>query len=215
MKLGENSVVNHGLIALGGGEANLISTLAIEQGIESDYSLTSIQQGWDFSRFEPKIFQSKGQAKTKLKSLQISNKSEQLMTDSMVYFNGPNGNLDQLNKTVANGHSHSIFNGAIRVPKIAQKTEAAQLSRNLILSKRAKIDAKPELEIVADDVRCTHGATVSQLQEDELFYLRSRGIGSNQANSLLLEGYFEEILKYLPLYSNRWSFLKNLLSQAI
>jgi Fe-S cluster assembly protein SufD len=75
----------------------------------------------------------------------------------------------------------------------------------LLLSGRARVDAKPELEIVADDVRCTHGATVSQLQEDQLFYLRSRGITQSSAAALLLRGYCKEVLDRLPLdASQRW-----------
>ncbi len=209
--VGEEANVHHGIIALGGGNAHLLTNLAVEQKEQSNYSLIALQKGWLFSRFEPHIIQLRGNAKTNLKGLQISTGDDELSTHSYVRFDGPNGELDQLNKAAANDNSHSIFNGAIQVPKVAQKTQAAQLSRNLILSKRAKIDTKPELEIIADDVRCTHGATISQLQEEELFYLRSRGINSKQAYSLLLEGYYKEIISMLPLYSERWSFLNNLL----
>ena len=211
--LDENSTVEHGYVALGGGDGNLLAKIAVEQKKLSKYSLTSLQHGWSFSRLEPKINQLEGQANSLMKCLQISKGYEQVSTHSYVCFDGPEGELDQLNKSSANDNSHSIFNGAIEVPRIAQKTQAAQLSRNLILSKRAQIDTKPELEIIADDVRCTHGATVSQLQEDELFYLRSRGIGSKQANSLLLEGYYHEILSNLPHYNERLSFLNNFLSK--
>tara|TARA_Y100001968_G_scaffold333945_1_gene401604 strand:+ start:16912 stop:18150 length:1239 start_codon:yes stop_codon:yes gene_type:complete len=213
MLIGEGATVEHGLIALGGGNGSLISNFAIEQKQRSDYSLTSMHEGWLFSRFEPHILQVKGKAKTTLNGLQISTDKQELSTYSSVRFQGPEGELSQLNKSSANKNSHALFNGAIQVPKIAQRTQAAQLSRNLILSKRARINTKPELEIVADDVRCTHGATVSQLQEEELFYLRSRGIRSDQAASLLLEGYYQEILRKLPLYSFRWTFLNNLLSR--
>ena len=214
MMIEENSKVEHGFIALGGGNGNLIANLSIEQKKKSNYSLISMHEGWFFSRFEPNIIQLEGKAKTALKGLQIADEDHNLSTHSKVRFDGPEGELDQLNKASANKNSHSIFNGAIQVPKIAQKTQASQLSRNLILSKRSQIDTKPELEIIADDVRCTHGATVSQLQEEELFYLRSRGIGSKQAYSLLLEGYYQEILNELPLYSLRWNFLNSLLSKS-
>ena len=214
MIIGEGANVEHGLIALGGGNGNLIANFAIEQEEKSNYSLISMHEGWHFSRFEPHIIQMKGRARTTLKGLQVSNKEEELSTHSTVRFEGPEGQLDQLNKSTANNSSHTLFNGAIQVPRIAQKTQASQLSRNLILSKRAQINTKPELEIIADDVRCTHGATVSQLQEEELFYLRSRGIGSKEAYSLLLEGYYQEILSEIPLYSIRWGFLNNILSRT-
>ncbi|WP_320663489.1 Fe-S cluster assembly protein SufD [Prochlorococcus sp. MIT 1223] len=209
----KNSHINHGLIALGGGDASLLSNLAITQEVSSEYSFTFLQEGWRFSRLEPSFLQNSGGAKTTLKGLQISSKSQEICTHTWVRFNGPEGELDQLNKASAKDNSHTSFNGVVQVPRAAQKTKASQLSRNLMLSKRAKIDTKPELEIIADDVRCTHGATVSQLQEDELFYLMSRGIGSKQANKLLLEGYYKEILTGLPLYEDRWSFLNNLITE--
>jgi Fe-S cluster assembly scaffold protein SufB len=97
-----------------------------------------------------------------------------------------------------------VFNGAVRVPRAAQRTDAAQLSRSLLLSDRARVDTKPELEIVADDVRCAHGATVSRLQQDELFYLQSRGIAADQAARLLLRGFCEEVLRDLPPAAAVW-----------
>jgi len=92
----------------------------------------------------------------------------------------------------------------VRVPRAAQRTNAAQLSRSLLLSDRARIDTKPELEIVADDVKCAHGATVSSLQTDELFYLQSRGIGSDQAALLLQRAFCEEVLRELPAAARSW-----------
>ena len=105
---------------------------------------------------------------------------------------------------MAADRSHSIFNGAIQVPRAAQRTDASQLSRNLLLSSRARVDAKPELEIVADDVRCAHGATVSQLQQDQLFYLRSRGVAADEAAALLLKGYCCEVVDRLPSAGLSW-----------
>ena len=176
IKLESKVELTHGLISLGEEkESSSICTLAVEQSEKSKYSLHSIHHGWDYARFEPRIIQSEGEASTIIKGLQVTKSKEQIATHSLIRFEGPNGKLDQLQKAVASEYSHCIFNGSIEVPQKAQKTEAAQLSRNLLLSKRARIDTKPELEIVADDVRCTHGATVSQLQDEELFYLLSRG----------------------------------------
>ena len=106
-----------------------------------------------------------------------------------------------------------MFNGAVQVPRLAQRTDAAQLSRNLLLSDRARIDTKPELEIVADDVRCAHGATVSRLEQDELFYLQSRGIAADQAARLLLRGFCEEVLQELPAAAAAWQPLDSLLGE--
>jgi len=212
IKVESNSELTHGLISMGEEkESSSICTLAVEQSEKSTYSLNSIHYGWDYARFEPRIMQSEGEASTIIKGLQVTKSKEQIATHSLIRFEGPNGKLDQLQKAVASEYSHSIFNGSIAVPQKAQKTEAAQLSRNLLLSKRAKIDTKPELEIVADDVRCTHGATVSQLQDEELFYLRSRGIDNEHANSLLLKGYYDEVISHFPKSASKWDFLKKLM----
>jgi len=212
IKLESNVEISHDVISMGDKkESSSICTLAVEQAEQSKYTLHSLYQGWAYARFEPRIIQSKGEASTIIKSLQVTKSKEQIATHSLIRFEGPNGKLDQLQKAVASEYSHCIFNGSIEVPQKAQKTEAAQLSRNLLLSKRARIDTKPELEIVADDVRCTHGATVSQLQEEELFYLLSRGIDNEHANSLLLKGYYDEIISNLPKSAYKWNFFEKLI----
>jgi len=212
IKIESNVVLTHGLISMGEEkESSSICTLAVEQSEKSQYSLHSIHHGWDYARFEPRVIQSKGEASTILKGLQVTKSKEQIATHTLIRFEGPNGKLDQLQKAVASDSSHCIFNGSIEVTKKAQKTEAAQLSRNLLLSKRARIDTKPELEIIADDVRCTHGATVSQLQDEELFYLLSRGIDNEHANSLLLKGYYDEVISYFSKSAEKWNFIKKLI----
>ena len=128
-------------------------------------------------------------------------------------FNGPNGFLDQINKSLAKDKSHAIFEGSIIVPKIAQKTDASQLSRNLLLSKYALIDTKPQLEIIADDVKCKHGATISQLNKEELFYMRSRGLTLSEASKLQLSSYFQEIIQFIPISKSRWNLLDKLLKE--
>jgi len=210
--LEENSNLNHGFIASSNkDESSLLSCLKVYQEIDSNYNLTSIQNGWSISRFKPEIVQLEGQAHTQIKGLQVAINDYQISTQSIIKFNGPNGTLEQVQKTIAANKSHSIFNGAIIVPKVAQKTNASQLSRNLIISDKAKIDTKPELKIIADDVRCAHGATVSQLQDDELFYLQSRGLDVEDAINLLLRGYCQEILNNLPVEFNKWEILNHII----
>ena len=212
IKVESNAELTHNLISMSEEkESSSICTLAVKQSEKSKYSLHSIHHGWDYARFEPRIIQSDGEASTIIKGLQVTKSKEQIATHSLIRFEGPNGKLDQLQKAVASEYSHCIFNGSIEVPQKAQKTEAAQLSRNLLLSKRAKIDTKPELEIVADDVRCTHGATVSQLQDEELFYLLSRGIDNEHANSLLLQGYYDEVIANFPKSAGKWNFIEKLI----
>jgi len=209
--IGEDSVVNHGIISFGTNKSNILNTLNVCQHKNSEYNLGSLQFEFDFGRLEISINQIEGNAKTNIKGIQITKNNEQISTYANIAFNGPNGFLDQLNKSLANDKSHSVFEGLIIVPQIAQKTDASQLSRNLLLSNYAKIDTKPQLEIVADDVKCMHGATISQLNEDEVFYMRSRGLTLEEASKLQLRSYYQEIISFLPISKERWDLLALLL----
>ena len=210
--LGRGARLEHGLVALGQPDAALLAHLAFEQEPESDVSLVAVSAGWGVSRLEPRIVQVDGSATTTLRGLQVVAGDQIADTHSHMAFGGPEGQLDQLHKAVADGRGRSVFNGAVRVPRAAQRTNAAQLSRSLLLSDRARIDTKPELEIVADDVRCAHGATVSCLQQDELFYLQSRGIAADQASALLKRAFCEEVLRELPAPARLWCPFERLLS---
>ena len=100
---------------------------------------------------------------------------------------------------VLNGNARGVFNGKVVVHKDAQKTDASQSNANLLLSDNAEVDTKPELEIYADDVKCSHGATIGQLDKDMLFYLRSRSIDESTARSLLTYAFAEEIIREIEI----------------
>jgi len=102
-------------------------------------------------------------------------------------------------KGVLGGASHGVFNGKILVRRDAQKTDAKQTNKNLLLSEEALVDTKPQLEIHADDVKCTHGATIGQLDDDALFYLRSRGIGEEKARSVLVHAFASDVVERIPV----------------
>ncbi len=208
-----NSSVNHGMVAYGENKSNLLNSLNVIQKQNSEYNLGSLHFKFNYARFEIRIKQSLGNAKTNIKGMQITKNDEQIATYTKIEFNGPNGFLDQINKSLADDRSHAIFEGSIIVPKIAQKTDASQLSRNLLLSNHAQIDTKPQLEIIADDVKCKHGATISQLNEEELFYMRSRGLTLGEASKLQLGSFFKEIISFIPVPKARWDLLNKLLKQ--
>ncbi|MEB3156805.1 MAG: SufD family Fe-S cluster assembly protein [Cyanobacteriota bacterium] len=203
--LGRDARLQHGLVARGVDEAALLAVTAVRQAAGSRWSQTSLCSGWGLARQEPVVLQSEGQAETRLRGLHWLEGHQLADTHSRVRFAGPEGSLDQLHKVVAEGESRSVFNGCVQVPRDAQRTHASQLSRGLLLSDRARIDTKPELEIVADDVRCTHGATISRPREEQLFYLRSRGIAAEQASRLLLRGFCEEVSAELPAAARAWN----------
>ncbi len=115
----------------------------------------------------------------------------------------PHGTSRELYKGILGGASRGVFRGRVVVRPDAQKTSAEQSNPNLLLADGAEIDTKPQLEIYADDVKCSHGSTVGQLEEDALFYLRARGIREAEARDLLTRGFAHEILEALPVEALR------------
>ncbi|EDY38590.1 ABC transporter, membrane component [Cyanobium sp. PCC 7001] len=215
VEMGSGSRLTLGTLAPGGdGQASLLTHVAVRQASGSSLSLVTATAGWALLRQEPRIVQADGEASTTLRGLQLVKGDQIADTHSQVRFDGPAGRLDQLHKAVADERGHSIFNGAVQVPRAAQQTNASQLSRNLLLSDRARVDTKPELEIVADDVKCAHGATVTRLQREQLFYLQSRGIAAAQAAALLQRGFCEEVLRDLPAAAHAHQPLQALLGAA-
>jgi FeS assembly protein SufD len=122
------------------------------------------------------------------------------------YHGAPRAKSDLTFKTLLSGHSHSIYQGLISVPRSSQKTDAYQQCRNLLLSPGTHADAIPKLEIIADDVRCTHGASMGSLNKDQLFYLQSRGLSRAQAMRTIATGFAEEIIRKVPVEAvqERW-----------
>jgi FeS assembly protein SufD len=211
--VGAGARLQHGLIAQGNDDGVFAADLAVRQGFGSEVAFSSVVSGWGLSRLEPRLVQEAGGARSRLRSLQRCDRRQVADQHSAVRFEGPEGQLDQLHKAIAAGSGRSVFNGAVAVPRAAQRTDAAQLSRSLLLSDRARIDTKPQLEIVADDVKCAHGATVTRLQQEELFYLRSRGISAATAGELLLRGFCAEVLQELPEAAVLWQPLHHLLGE--
>jgi Fe-S cluster assembly protein SufD len=115
----------------------------------------------------------------------------------------PRARSHELYKGILSGSARGVFNGKILVHKDAQKSDARQTNKNLVLSKDAVINTKPQLEIYADDVKCSHGSTVGQLDSNALFYLQSRGIGSQEAQSLLSYAFASDVTNRIKVASLR------------
>jgi Fe-S cluster assembly protein SufD len=113
----------------------------------------------------------------------------------------PHGTSHELYKGILDGTASAVFNGRIIVRKDAQKTDSKQTNKNLVLSDNSVIHTKPELQIHADDVRCTHGATIGQLDAEAMFYLQSRGIGRQDARSLLTYAFAQDIIDRVKVQS--------------
>lgn len=129
-----------------------------------------------------------------LNGLYCVNGSQVVDNHTLVDHREPNCTSNQLYKGILNGASRAVFNGKIFVQPIAQKTNSYQLNKNLLLGKDAQVNTKPQLEIGADDVKCTHGATIGQLNEDEIFYLQSRSISRKEAINMLSHGFVDNIV---------------------
>ncbi len=134
-------------------------------------------------------------AKIILNGLYMGNGSQHVDNHTLVNHSRPHTQSDENYRGVLDGRAHGVFNGKVIVHKDAQKIEAAQSNANLLLSDHAEIDTKPELEIYADDVKCSHGATVGQLDKNMLFYLRSRGLDEETAKSLLTFAFADEVIR--------------------
>lgn len=201
--LGENAQINHTRLQKESPAAYHIGKTAVSQQRDSRYTLTEINLGAKLSRHNPEVYQTGEQTQTNLNGLTIAKKEQTSDTHSVISLNHPHGTTDQLHKCIVSDRAHSVFNGKVFVPKPAQLTNASQLNRNLVLSPKARVDTKPQLQITADNVKCSHGATVSQLEPDEIFYLRSRGLSEDDAKGLLINAFVTEIIERIPVESVR------------
>lgn len=199
--LAENAQVNHTRLQRENQQAFHVGKTAISQARSSRYTGTAVSLGAQLSRHHWEIYQTGEQTETILNGLTVVHNQQTSDTHSTIALSKPYGTTRQLQKCIIDDRAHAVFNGKVFVPKAAQLTDAGQLNRNLLLSPRARIDTKPQLEIVADNVKCTHGATVGQLETDEIFYLQSRGIDADSARRLLVTAFADEIIHQIPVSS--------------
>jgi len=191
---GDNAVVSHYMIEREDTQAFNVSTLRIEQGRNANIASHSVLIGGALVRnnVHPVLAGEGGECL--INGLFIGNGRQHLDNYMLVEHAQPHCGSRQFYNGILDGSAHGVFHGRIVVHKDAQKTDAKQTNRNLLLSDRAQIDTKPQLEIYADDVKCTHGATIGQIEENALFYLRSRGIDEVSARRLLLLAFASECL---------------------
>lgn len=176
---------------------------AVTQAQDSRYAGVALGLGGQLMRHHLEVYQTGPQTNTALYGLSAIAGSQLSDTHSLIALNYPHGTAEQLHKAIVDDRAHAVFNGKIWVPQPAQHTDASQLNRNLLLSSTAKVDTKPELDIVANNVKCAHGATVSQLDDSEVFYLQSRGISAEMARRLLIYGFAMEVVDHIPIASVR------------
>ena len=181
---------------------HVASTSAIVSRDASFESVT-VTLGSVLSRHNVSVIQTGPGAHSEVDGLVILDGDQVADTHSSTDHTAPNCTSGQVHKIVASGKGYGVFNGKIFVRKHAQQIAAEQMNRSLLLSDRARVHTKPQLEIFADDVRCTHGATIGQLEDDQIFYLESRGIDKASARALLTHGFAAEVIENLPVASIR------------
>lgn len=195
-----NASVRHVKLQAEDAAAFHLSSVAARLARDARFASVSIACGARISRNNVDVVLDSG-AHCELDGLTLIGGRQLADTHSFIDHAKPNGTSRQLHKCVVADSAHAVFNGRVLVRQDAQHTASSQQNRNLLLSGRAHIDTKPQLEILADDVKCSHGATVGQLEAEELFYLRSRGLDENAARNLLTYGFAAEIADRIDVAS--------------
>lgn len=199
--LGDGARLEHYKVQRESAQAFHIATTTAELGRNSVFETTTITLGAQLSRHNIAVRLDDEGASCRVDGLYIVGAGQHTDTHSLIDHLKPHCTSRQLYKGILDGKSRAVFNGKVFVHKDAQQTDAQQTNRNLLLSKEARVDTKPQLEIFADDVKCAHGATVGQLEEEELFYLISRGLHPELAQNLLTYGFAEEVIAKLKIES--------------
>jgi len=199
MVIGDHARLNHVRVQRESTAAFHIAACAVTVGRDAAYHAQSITLGARLSRYELKVVQEGEGAQLCVDGLALISGRQLADTHSVMDHARPNGRSVQLHKTIVDGAAHAVFGGKIVVRPGAQLTDSAQQSRNLILSERAIVDTKPQLEIFADDVKCAHGATVGQIDREQLFYLKSRGLTEARARNLLVYAFGAEVIARIPV----------------
>jgi len=180
-----------------------IATTQADLGPNSSYDSTTITFGAQLSRHDYGVTMDHEGVECWVDGLYLVTAGQHTDTHSVIDHRKPHCTSHQLYKGILDGKSRAVFNGKVFVRHDAQKTDAMQTNKNLLLSNEARVDTKPQLEILADDVKCAHGAAVGQIDEDELFYLATRGIHPDLARNLLTYGFAEEVIGKIKVESIR------------
>lgn len=213
LAVGRGAELDHTRIELDGAGATHLGH--VHAGIERDgrYTSRTVALGAAVSRLELLATIDGEGAEASLDGLYVTADGQHCDSRTMVDHAQPRGASRELYKGVLTGRSRGVFNGKVVVRKQAQETRSEQKNQNLLLSRGAEVDSKPQLEIEADDVRCAHGSTIGQLDEEALFYLRARGLDLGAARALLVRAFVGEILDGIPGETLRARLLARVLAK--
>lgn len=199
ISLGEGAHLDHYKLQRESESAFHVGTVQIRQARDSQLHSFSFAVGGSLARTNIYTALDGDAATCTLNGLYLTDGSQHIDNQTSIEHIAPNCPSHELYKGVLDGRSHGVFNGKVYVHPEAQKTDGKQSNNNLLLSPTARVDTKPQLEIFADDVKCTHGATVGRLDDVAMFYLNSRGIGPETARMLLTYAFAADVLETLEL----------------
>jgi Fe-S cluster assembly protein SufD len=196
-----NAAVRHVRLQRDSASAFHIGTCGVRVARDGRYSSVSVALGARISRYNLNVAQAGVGTDFEIDGLALIAGRQLADTHSFVDHAWPRGHSRQVHKCIAGGAAHGVFNGKILVRPGAQQTDSGQQNRTLLLSERAHVDTKPQLEIFADDVKCAHGAAVGQLDPEQVFYLESRGLDESTARNLLTFAFAAEIVERIQVPS--------------
>jgi len=196
--LENNAQLNHVRIQSNSEFTQNIANLNVNQEYDSHYDFFQLVDGSKLGRSNICVQLDGENAQCNINSLTLSKNNQHIDNNIIVNHNSPQTHSTQFVKSILFDTSTGVFNGRTVVHENAQKITAHQTNKNLLLSKKANMNSNPQLEIYADDVKCSHGSTTGQVDEDALFYLRSRGINKQDAMELMVTGFANEVLDKIP-----------------
>jgi Fe-S cluster assembly protein SufD len=206
----DGAVVDHYRVQRESSAAFHVATLAVRQGRASRFSSHAVSLGAALSRVDIRqVFAGEG-GECVLNGLFLGGDSQHTDTHTWVDHAQPHCSTRELYKGIVDDKAHGVFVGKILVRAGAQKTDAIQNNKNLVLSRDALVDSVPQLEILNDDVKCKHGSTTGQLDPTALFYLRSRGIGEEAARALLTYAFASDVVQRLGVEALRTGLTEHL-----
>ncbi|MCC6953059.1 MAG: Fe-S cluster assembly protein SufD, partial [Deltaproteobacteria bacterium] len=210
--VGANARVTHTKVQAESTSAFHIGSLWVDQARSSNFTSNVFHFGGALVRSEINPVMNGEGSECYLNGLTAVGASQHIDNHTVIDHAKPNAFSREIYKGIYDGSARGVFSGTIIVREDAQKTNAIQQNHSILVSENASVDSKPQLKIWADDVKCTHGATVGQLDEHALFYLRSRGIGKETARNMLLHAFASEVIQHVPQESLRESLEGRLLS---
>jgi Fe-S cluster assembly protein SufD len=212
--LGENANLEYDKLLLENDRAFHIGTTRVELERSSNFISNAIMLGGSLVRNNVVAVLNGEGAECTLNGLYLGTGTQHIDNHTVIDHAKPNCPSHELYKGILSGKSRGVFNGKIKVRKDAQKTDAKQTNKNLILSDEASIDTKPQLEIYANDVKCTHGATIGQLEDEQIFYLRSRGVDFDSARDMLIFAFASDVTDRIKIEPIR-RFLQELIHDRL